>query len=111
MIYQGQFDDLMQAAWEVIESDFDEAAFMTWRKQALLFLSDLVGADHPYTLSFQDYVQHAEALSVLAGKGLLVAAREQSATEESALPRGRFVKHSLQSYESHRFAMLEDYRI
>jgi hypothetical protein len=81
MIYQRQFDDLIKTAGEVIESDFDPTEFVKWRKQAVLCLTDLLGAEHFYTLSFRDYVQQAEARSVLAGKGLLFAAREHTATE------------------------------
>lgn len=111
MIRQRQFDDLIKAAWEVIESDFDAIAFVKWRKQALLCLTELLGSDHPYTLSFQDYVQQAEALSVLVGKGLLAAAREQTATEEMALPTGRDFEQGLRCHESEGYALLEDYRI
>ncbi|MBM3301313.1 MAG: hypothetical protein FJY85_15335 [Deltaproteobacteria bacterium] len=109
MTYQRQFDDLIKAAREVVESDFDATAFVKWRKQALLCLRELLGPDHAYTLSFRDYVQHAEALSVLAGKGLLVAAREQTATEKSA-PEGREVEQGLQYDESPGHRMLEAYR-
>jgi len=111
MIHERQFDDLIRAAWEVIESDFDEAAFLKWRKKALSCFTDILGPDHPYTLSFQDYVQQAEVLSVLAGKGLLVAARERSATENMAQYEGQHVKPSVGCLESRDHAQVEDYRI
>ncbi len=111
MIHQRKFDDLIKAAWEVIESDFDPTAFVKWRKQAVLCLTDLLGSEHPYTLSFREYVQQAETLSVLAGKGLLVAAREQTATEKSALTKDQDRKQGLHFHDSQRHAMLEGYSI
>lgn len=111
MVHEKQFNDLIRAAWGVIESDFDEAAFLKWRKKALSCFTDILGPDHPYTLSFQDYVQQAEALSVLAGKGLLVAARERSATEDMAQHKGQHVKPSMHCAQLHNHAQIEDYRI
>ncbi|MBM4329300.1 MAG: hypothetical protein FJ118_19320 [Deltaproteobacteria bacterium] len=95
MIHQRHHDELIQAAWNVIESDFDQRAFLRWRKQALDFLTFMVGPDHQYTLLFRDYVKQAETLSVLAGKGVLVAAREQNSTEKPAQPKAREVESDL----------------
>jgi len=111
MIHQRQYDELIKAAWNVIESDFDQGAFLRWRKQALDFLTFMMGPDHPYTLLFGDYVKQAEALSVLAGKGLLVAARERTANVEAVQPRGRDVQPGLNCKESRGRALLDDCRI
>jgi len=111
VIHRPQFDDLIKAAWAVIESDFDPTEFVKWRKQAVLWLTDLLGSDHPYTPSFQEYVQQAEALSVRAGEGLLIAVREQTATEESNLTKASDREQGLHFHESQRLAVLEDCRI
>jgi len=72
-------DDLIEAGWRVIESDFEPDAFLTWRKRALDCVMILVGPDHPYAKFFNAFVVHEARNSLLAGTGILEATREQVA--------------------------------
>ncbi|MGB6063419.1 MAG: hypothetical protein WBG50_01335 [Desulfomonilaceae bacterium] len=72
-------DNLIEAGWNVIDSDFDSRAFANWRKQALDCIGALMGPGHTYTQYFRDFVEEAEKGSLLAGAGILVATKEQVA--------------------------------
>jgi hypothetical protein len=72
-------DNLIEAGWQVIDSDFDLTAFRRWRKQALDCVGILMGPAHPYTHYFRDFVEQGEEGSLLAGEGILVATKEQIA--------------------------------
>jgi hypothetical protein len=75
-------DNLIEAGWHVIDSDFDIKAFKRWRKQALDCVGALMGPAHPYTHYFKDFVEQAERTSLLTGAGILVATKEQVAKAE-----------------------------
>lgn len=79
-------DNLIEAGWRVIDSDFDLAAFTHWRKQALDCIGALLGPAHAYTNYFKDFVDHAEKTSLLTGAGLLVATKEQVAKSQGRSP-------------------------
>jgi hypothetical protein len=49
-------DDLIEAGWRVVNSDFDETAFQNWRSKATICLESLLGEDHRSTKSFRDHV-------------------------------------------------------
>lgn len=70
-------DDLIEAGWHVLESDFDDAAFHHWKIQAFNCITALLGPDHTYAQHFEDYVKEAEKTRLLAGRGILAAVREQ----------------------------------
>lgn len=70
-------DDLIKAGWSVIESNFEPDAFLNWRKRALDCVTILVGPDHPYARYFDAFVVKEAMTSLLAGAGILEAAREQ----------------------------------
>ena len=53
-------DNLIEAGWHVIDSDFDMMAFSHWRKQALECIGALMGPAHAYTHYFRDFVEQAE---------------------------------------------------
>jgi hypothetical protein len=72
-------DNLIEAGWHVIDSDFDVVAFTHWRKQALDCIGALMGPAHAYTNYFKDFVEQAEQTSLLTGAGILVATKEQMA--------------------------------
>jgi len=40
-----QLRNLVEAGWHVIESDFDTAAFLTWREVAVKCLNELMGPE------------------------------------------------------------------
>ncbi|MEW6137231.1 MAG: hypothetical protein AB1733_03290 [Thermodesulfobacteriota bacterium] len=46
-----QLRNLVEAGWHVIESDFDTAAFLKWRKAAVACLDELMEPDEKSTLS------------------------------------------------------------
>ena len=69
-----QIDALIEAGWQVLESNFSEAAFRKWRKEALKEVALLCGAGHVYTDYFQTRVEKSETGNVLADIGVLTAA-------------------------------------
>lgn len=77
MVLEQTIDDLIQAGWHVLDTDFDEKAFQNWKRQAFTCLSALLGPDHIYTQRFNDYVRQSDQKQVMAGGGLLVAAKEE----------------------------------
>ncbi|MBI4962754.1 MAG: hypothetical protein HY913_05695 [Desulfomonile tiedjei] len=60
MMVEKRIDDMIEAGWHVLDSDFDTAAFQHWRKQAFKCVNDLLGPDHTYTRSFKDCLQSVE---------------------------------------------------
>jgi hypothetical protein len=70
-------DDLIEAGWFVLESDFDTRAFGRWRRQAFKCVEVLMGPDHPYSLNFRDFVFKERNKDLLAGEGILTAIKEQ----------------------------------
>jgi hypothetical protein len=77
MLIDNKIDGLIKAGWSMIESDFDAVVFQNWENQARDCLGALVGQDHTYTRQFEDYIKGTEATNVLAGCGILIAAKEQ----------------------------------
>ena len=69
-----QINALIEAGWRVLESDFSEAAFRNWRKEALNCLTLLSGEDHPYTDHFRRSMVKPDVRNVLSGVGVLTAA-------------------------------------
>jgi hypothetical protein len=76
MCVQRRIDDLIKAGWGVVDSNFHPAAFHHWRREAFYCLKALLGPDHPYTEYFKNNVRKAEQNNVLAGGGILTAAKE-----------------------------------
>jgi hypothetical protein len=70
---EGKIDALVEAGWNVLESDFDEEAFLHWRIRANECLEALLGADHIYTERFKETMGRPETNAVLAGVGVLAA--------------------------------------
>ncbi|MGO9122032.1 MAG: hypothetical protein ACLQPD_31015 [Desulfomonilaceae bacterium] len=79
MFVDKKIDDLIRAGWDAFENDFDAVALQNWKKQASSCLAALVGPDDASEKFFEDYVKQTEAVDVLAGKGILTAAKEQLA--------------------------------
>jgi hypothetical protein len=73
MIGEKPIDDLIEAGWHVLDSDFDGRAFLNWKKQALHCFSALLGPDHEYTEDFRNYVKHAEKENADARTGVSTA--------------------------------------
>jgi len=78
MLLEKRIDDLIEAGWNVLASDFDPAAFEHWRNQAHMCLTALLGREHTYTLSFMNHVRSAsDKTDTLIGGGILSAAKEE----------------------------------
>jgi hypothetical protein len=77
MSVEGRIDDLIEAGWGVLESDFDPVAFLCWRRRALDCLTAVIGADHVYTRQFENFVRQGGKTDLLAAGGILSAAKEQ----------------------------------
>ncbi len=73
-MYSGKrLDDLIEAGWHVVDTEFDAEALYYWKKKALDFLTDFVGPDHAYTRSFKDCIQQTEQFDPLDGSDILTA--------------------------------------
>ena len=70
-------DELIEAGWYVLESDFDPRAFVQWKLRALECVECLMGPDHPYTQYFNSFVTRPASPDLLAGEGILNAMKEQ----------------------------------
>lgn len=79
MLKEKLIDDLIEAGWCVLDTYFSEAAFQNWRERALVCLTDLLGPEHVYVQQFNDCLRQSEKLNLMAGAGVLVAAKEIAA--------------------------------
>jgi hypothetical protein len=82
-MYSGKrLDDLIEAGWHVVDTEFDAEALYYWKKKALDFLTDFVGPDHACTQSFRDTIQHTEQFEPLDGIDIFAAARNDGPAVE-----------------------------
>lgn len=79
MSTDGRIDDLIEAGWWVLESDFDPVAFQQWRRRAFDCLTAMVGPDHAYTRNFERFVRQEGKADLLIASGILSAAKEEMA--------------------------------
>ncbi|MEW6112016.1 MAG: hypothetical protein AB1664_07790 [Thermodesulfobacteriota bacterium] len=70
-------DDLIEAGWDVLNSDFDRHAFLRWREKASECVSQLLGPEHAYAQILAEYADGMEKRSMLAAAGVLIAVREK----------------------------------
>ncbi len=84
MSTEGTIDDLIEAGWIVLDSDFDPVAFQHWRQKAFDCLTAVVGPDHVYTRQFENFVRQGGKRDLLAAGGILNAAKEQMAGNKPA---------------------------
>jgi|WetSurMetagenome_2_1015567.scaffolds.fasta_scaffold463400_1 hypothetical protein len=71
-----RIDDLIEAAWNVMEDEFNIRAVYRWKKEAFEFLADEFGPDHYYTQYFKNHIRDLERQNILTGGGILTAAKE-----------------------------------
>ena len=76
MTYEERLERLIRAGWRVIDSNFDESAYLQWRKESAKCLAEMFGPDHFYYLQFTNKVRARNPQNILIGDGILVAARE-----------------------------------
>lgn len=94
-------NNLIASAQVLLDSGFDVDAFLSWRELAFLCLLGLLGPMHYYTKTFAQFTQRPDEKGLLAGGGLLTAAREHIAKTASSPsenvsasdspPHGRFM--------------------
>ncbi|MFH1114248.1 MAG: hypothetical protein V1792_10030 [Pseudomonadota bacterium] len=77
MSVEQRIDDLIEAGWLVLDSDFDTVPFQHWRRKAVDCLTAVVGPDHVYTRQFENFVRQGGKTDLLAAGGILSAAKEQ----------------------------------
>ena len=70
-------NELINAAQALLDSGFDVQAFLDWQTLAFLTLVGLLGPFHYYTQNFKRICSENTPRGLLAGEGVLVAAREQ----------------------------------
>ena len=82
-MYSGKrLDDLIEAGWHVVDTEFDAKALYYWRKKALDFLTDFVGPDHACTQSFRDCIQQTTQFDPLDRSDIFAAAGNDIPTVE-----------------------------
>jgi len=81
-----QIDELIKAAWDVVDSDFDPVAFQNWRLKAFECLTAMFGSDHVYTKYFEHLVRKADRANALAAGGVLAAAKQRWAGKNLGHP-------------------------
>ena len=77
MSFGARIDELIEAGWGVLESDFDPVAFQHWRRRALDCLTAMVGPDHASTRRFQHLVEHGGETPLRVACGAPAALKEQ----------------------------------
>jgi hypothetical protein len=84
MSLDARLQELIRAAWNVMDKDFEEAAIMDWRRKASACLAEMFGPDHHYCREFEQSRGRSNRLSILAGGGVLEAAKAVSETDTAA---------------------------
>jgi hypothetical protein len=74
-----RLDELIEAGWDVLETNFDEDAFQQWREKAYKYIEATVGEHHPHAKYFRQYVRKSKPTDILAGGGILIATKEDVA--------------------------------
>jgi hypothetical protein len=98
MCVEHRIDDLIEAGWGVLESDFDPVVFQCWRRRAFNCLTAMVGPDHVYTRHFERFVRQEGEVDLLIASGILSAAKEQascSRQQQSVKANGNLTSVSL----------------
>lgn len=80
-----RIDELIEAGWGVLDSDFDPVVFHHWRLRAFDCINSLLGPNHVYTRQFENLVRQGGKRDLLVAGGLLSATKEQTAGNEGAL--------------------------
>jgi len=93
-------DDLIKAGWEVLAGDFQESAYAEWKQRAYCCLEALLGPRHYYTVSLTTRVTQAQETNLLAGTGILTAARDLIFRERSASGEAGTGNYKVRSRES-----------
>lgn len=60
MYVDKRLEDLIEAGWHVVDTEFDPNALYFWKKKAADFLSDFLGPEHVFTKEFRERAHHFE---------------------------------------------------
>jgi hypothetical protein len=96
-LVEGRIDALIEAGWHVLETDFDDDAFLCWRMRAYECLKVLLGPSHHYTEHFRSAVKGSEATAVLTGVGFLEAASLTDLQDNGSEPCVKMVEPGIES--------------
>lgn len=72
--------DLIMMAQRMLDGEFDVDGFLAWKTLAFLCLLGLLGPLHYYTRNFGKVTQETTPESLLAGEGILEAAKANIAS-------------------------------
>lgn len=84
-------NELINLAQLILDNGFDPQTFLTWKEAAFICLLGMLGPLHFYTRNFGRVTGRTDEKGLLAGEGLLIAAREEivgAVTNSSAPPGG-----------------------
>jgi len=70
-------NDLISLAQSILDSGFDAQAFLNWQTMAFSALVAILGPYHYYTQNFEGLTSEKSPRGLLAGEGILLAAKEQ----------------------------------
>jgi hypothetical protein len=70
-------NELVAAAQAILDNGFNPSAFMSWEFLAFLTLAALLGPLHYYTQNFKRLTSGKTPQSLLAGRGLIEAAKAE----------------------------------
>jgi hypothetical protein len=76
---------LINAATVILDKRFDAQVFLSWQSLALSTLANLLGPFHYYTRNFKLLTYERNERSLLAGEGILIAAREMATPQVQAI--------------------------
>ncbi|MGO9570755.1 MAG: hypothetical protein ACLP5H_24785 [Desulfomonilaceae bacterium] len=76
MYVEHTISDLIETGWSILDARTDEAAASKWKTKALYCLTSLLGPDHIYVTHLKDFFRKPGRGSLLAGTGVLTAAKE-----------------------------------
>ena len=69
MSVERRIDDLIEAGWGVLDSDFDPIVFHHWRRSAFDCITATFGPDHVYTRHFEKLVRQSGKKDLLIALG------------------------------------------
>jgi hypothetical protein len=72
-----QINELINMAQALLDSGFDVQTLINWETAAFIALLSLLGPFHYYTQNFKRLTSQNDAKALLAGEGVLMAAREE----------------------------------
>lgn len=60
MHLEKRLEDLIEAGWHVVDTEYDADALYFWKRKAADFFSDFLGPEHVFTREFRERVNNLE---------------------------------------------------